>query len=191
MSKIVLAMFASLDGFVEDDGGAMIRPEWSDDLEQHWSSPNIDPCCTLLYGARAFEQNAKIWPAAAQDAASSESFRQLVARMNSLPKVVMSKSLVTPEWNAEISRDDLRSTIERLKAGTRDVIAVGGVTFAANLLAEDLVDEYRLLLLPTLVGGGHSLFKFAHPRIDLALTSHRVMNTGAVLLEYSRKSVVS
>ena len=58
---------------------------------------------------------------------------------------------------------------------------------AANLLAENLVDEYRLLFLPRLRGRGHSLFKVGHARMDLMLTSQRVMDTGAILLEYRRR----
>lgn len=106
--------------------------------------------------------------------------------MNGLSKVVISKSLETTEWNASVSRGPLRETVAQLKAGDRDVIAVGGVTLAASLLAEDLVDEYRLLLPPVLTGGGHSLYKSAHPPIKLKLTAHRVMDTGSVLLEYAR-----
>ena len=187
MGKIILAMFATLDGFVEDAEGTMVRPEWSNDLEEFWSAPNIDAQCTLLYGARAFEQNAAIWPGAATDPTNSDGFRQLAARMNALPKMVLSHTIRTPGWNAEVSDAPLAEAIERLRQGPRDVIAVGGVTLAANLLAGDLVDEYRLLLLPALLGGGHSLYKVAHPRIDLKLRTHRVMDTGAVLLEYVRQ----
>lgn len=106
--------------------------------------------------------------------------------MNGLPKVVLSRSITTPGWNAEAVDAPLETAIERLRQGPRDVIAVGGVTLAANLLTADLVDEYRLLLLPTLLGGGHTLYKAAHPRIDFKLRAHRAMDTGAVLLEYVR-----
>src|SRR4051794_31487889 len=103
MAKIILAMFATLDGYVEDQDGSMIRPEWSDDLEQFWSSPNIDAQTTLLYGSTAFQQNAKIWPKTAANPHTSASFRTVAERMNGMPKVVISKSLETTEWNAQVS----------------------------------------------------------------------------------------
>ncbi len=68
-----------------------------------------------------------------------------------------------------------------------DINAVGGVSLAAALLAEDLVDEYRLLVTPHLFGGGHSVFKHPHAPIALALEDVRRMDTGAVRLTYARR----
>jgi dihydrofolate reductase len=186
MPKIILAMFATLDGFVETPDGKMIAPAWSDDLERFWSEANTTGDITLLYGRRAFEQNAALWPAVEQDENNGSAFRTMAARMNRLPKVVISNSLRTAGWNSSIARGRLSNTIGELKGVSRDVIAVGGVTLAANLLAEDLVDEYRLLMMPTFHGGGHSLFKTPHAPISLNLKSHRAMDSGAVLLEYTR-----
>ncbi len=86
MSKLILSMFMTLDGFVEGPDGAMIRPDWSDDLEQHWSAPNVAPGSLLLYGRRAFEQNAPLWPAMEQDERNSAAFRALARTMNGCPR---------------------------------------------------------------------------------------------------------
>jgi len=160
MSRLILSMFMTLDGFVENPAGTLIRPEWSDDLEEHWSRPNIAPGSLLLYGRRAFEQNAPLWPAMAADEKNSPGFRALARTMNELPKVVVSQTLTSVGWNATVSRQGLDVTVRELKqrfAG--DIIAVGGVSIAAALLAADLVDVYRVLVLPQLAGAGHSLFK--------------------------------
>ena len=187
MSRLVLSMFLTLDGFVEGPDGSMIRPDWSDDLEQHWSAPNVAQGSLLLYGRRAFEQNAPLWPAMAADENNGLAFRALARTMNALPKVVVSSTLEAPGWNATVSRGPLAETVRGLKRSfDGDINAVGGVTLAASLLAEDLVDEYRLLLMPHLQGTGHSLFKQAHAPIGLALQDVRRMDTGAVRLTYLR-----
>jgi len=187
MSRLVLSMFLTLDGFVEAPDGSMIRPDWSDDLEQHWSAPNVAQGSLLLYGRRAFEQNAPLWPAMEADPGNSSAFRALARTMNALPKVVVSSTLTDPGWNATVSRGPLAETVRRLKQSfDGDINAVGGVTLAAGLLAGDLVDEYRLLLMPRLQGAGHSLFKESHSPIGLALHDVKTMDTGAVRLTYLR-----
>jgi dihydrofolate reductase len=187
MSRLVLSMFLTLDGFVEAPDGSMIRPDWSDDLEQHWSAPNVAEGSVLLYGRRAFEQNAPLWPAMAADESNAASFRALARRMNALPKVVVSSTLANPGWNATVSRGPLAETVRGLKRSfDGDINAVGGVTLAASLLAEDLVDEYRLLLMPRLQGAGHSLFKASHAPLGLTLQDVKRMDTGAVRLTYLR-----
>lgn len=188
MSKLILSMFMTVDGFVEAPNGTMIRPDWSDDMERNWSEPNVAPGSLLLYGRRAFEQNAALWPALEQDEQNPAAFRALARRMNQLPKVVVSRTLQDPGWNATVSATALAETVSALKQSfSGDINAVGGVTLAAALLAEDLVDQYRLLVMPQLFGGGHSLFKQPHAPIALMLEDVRRMDTGAVRLTYRRR----
>ena len=187
MSHLILSMFLTLDGFVEGTDGTLIRPDWSDDMEQHWSRPNIAPGSVLLYGRRAFEQNAALWPAMEKDERNAAGFRALARTMNELPKVVLSSTLTSVQWKAQVSNASLVETVQHLKrtfAG--DINAVGGVTLAASLLAADLVDEYRLLLMPKLFGSGHSLFKQPHAPISLQLADVLRTDTGAVRLTYRR-----
>lgn len=187
MSRLILSMFLTLDGFVQSPKGELIRPDWSGDLERHWSAPNIAPGSLLLYGRKAFEENAPLWPAMARDERNSAEFRAVAQRMNELPKVVVSSTLKSAGWNATVSSGPLQDTVRRLRqefAG--DINAVGGVTLAASLLAADLVDEYRLLLMPQLHGAGHSLFKHGHAPLALSLQDVRRMDTGAVRLTYLR-----
>jgi dihydrofolate reductase len=187
MTKLILSMFMTLDGFVKGPNGDMIRPDWSDDMQQNWSAPNIAADSLLLYGRAAFEENATLWPAMEKDETYSSAFRQAARTMNQLPKVVISKTLRNPSWNATVSADPLIDTVRKLKqtfAG--DINAVGGVTLAATLLAEDLVDEYRLLFMPKLFGGGNSVFKEPHAPITLELANVYKMDTGSVRLTYLR-----
>ncbi|MET3667460.1 dihydrofolate reductase family protein [Caulobacter sp. 1776] len=187
MSKLILSMFMTLDGFVEAPGGGLIRPDWSEDMERNWSTPNVAPDSLLLYGRRAFEQNAPLWPAMERDENNSVAFRALARTMNELPKVVVSRTLTAPGWNATVSKDSLGDTVRRLKQSfAGEINAVGGVTLAATLLAGDLVDEYRLLLMPHLFGAGHSVFKARHAPIALSLEDVHRMDTGAVRLTYRR-----
>jgi len=93
MSRWILGMFLTLDGFAEGPDGSMIRPDGSDDPQQHGSAPNAAPGSMLPYGRRAFEQNAPPWPAMAVDEKNSPAFRALARTMNALPKVVVSATI--------------------------------------------------------------------------------------------------
>src|SRR6185312_10615109 len=108
--------------------------------------------------------------------------------MNSLPKTVVSATLTgDPGWNGEIVSGDLTGAVARLKRETQgDIQSFGGAGLADSLIRADLVDVYRLLLVPVLQGGGKRLFTDGRPAADLALTDARRLDTGAMLLTYAK-----
>ena len=67
MSKVILAMFMSLDGFIEGPDGEFVPPDWSGDLQRYWADDNTDAAGTLLYGRVNFQFNAGFWQGAAAD----------------------------------------------------------------------------------------------------------------------------
>ena len=107
--------------------------------------------------------------------------------MNSLPKTVFSRTLSgDPGWNATLS-DDLPGAVGRLKAEAGgDIYSFGGAGLAQSLVAHDLVDEYRLLVTPTLLGDGKRLLEGGRPRVPLTLLDAQRLDTGAVILHYER-----
>ncbi|HET8727606.1 MAG TPA: dihydrofolate reductase family protein, partial [Alphaproteobacteria bacterium] len=110
------------------------------------------------------------------------------ATMNRLPKTVVSTTLSgDPGWNATVVKDDLAGAVSRLKAGaTGDVYSFGGAGLANSLVALDLVDEYRLMVTPGLLGDGKRMFEGGLPRIALDLIEAKPLDTGAVILHYRR-----
>ena len=185
MTKLVLAMFISLDGYIEGPGGEFIPPAWSGDLEQHWSGDNLARAGRLLYGRANFVFNRDFWSDPNGPAAGMPS----AATMNALPKSVVSRTLNgDPGWNGSVISDDLPSALGRVKAQmTRgDLMSFGGARLAQSLIGLDLVDEYKLMVVPMLFGGGRRLFAEGAPRHSLELIDSRPLDTGAIILRYQR-----
>ena len=92
-----------------------------------------------------------------------------------------------PGWNATLVSGDLPGAIARLKATSLgDLYMFGGAGIANSVMALDLVDEYRLMVTPDLLGDGKRLFAYGGPRLALSLVESRPLDTGAVILRYRR-----
>ena len=188
MAKLVLSMFMSLDGYIEGAGGEFVPPQWSDDLERHWSGYALERAGHLLYGCVNFLFNKGFWSAAETDPESPAAGIGHAGRMNALPKTVFSRTLSgDPGWNATLVKDDLAGAIDRLKQEVEgDLYMFGGAGIANSVVALDLVDEYRLMLTPSLLGEGKRLFEGGRPRVPLSLIDAKPLDTGAVILHYRR-----
>lgn len=184
MRPLVLAMFVSLDGFIEGPSKQLVPPAWSDDLKQHWSDHNIDRAGALLYGRVVYEVMARHWQPAATDPANPQ--HEFAQRMTRLPKFVLSKTLTDPTWaNTTIVADNLADEIGKLKQQEgKDLMLFGGAAIAANLMKLNLIDEYRLMIVPVLLGGGTPLFSGGYDRSKLKLIESRTLDTGAIILSY-------
>jgi dihydrofolate reductase len=188
MAKLVLSMFTSLDGYIEGPGGEFVPPAWSDDLERHWSGYALERAGHLLYGRTNFLFNKGFWSAAETDPDSPAAGIAYAGIMNRLPKTVFSTTLTgDPGWNASLVKDDVAGAVARLKAEVQgDLYLFGGAGIANSIVALDLVDEYRLMVTPGLLGNGKRLFEGGRPRIALNLIEAKPLDTGAVILHYRR-----
>jgi dihydrofolate reductase len=187
MAKLVLSVFISLDGYTEMPGGVFTPPEWSDDMEQ-WALASTSAAGHLLYGRVNFLFNKDFWSAAETDPTSPAAGISYAGRMNSLPKTVVSTTLTgDPGWNGRIVSGDLVGAVAKLKAEVEgDIYSYGGAGLANSLMALDLVDEYRILVIPRLFGDGKRLFGGGLPQIGLKLVETKTLDTGAVSLRYHR-----
>jgi dihydrofolate reductase len=188
MAKLVLAMFISLDGYIEGPNGEFVPPAWSDDLEKHWSGYGLGRAAHLLYGRKNFLFNKGFWGEAETDPNSPAAGISYAGTMNRLPKTVFSKTLSgDPGWNGTLASPDIAATVNKLKAeAPGDLFTFGGAGLANSLVALDLVDEYRLMVTPALFGDGKRLFEPGLPRLALSLIETRPLNTGAIILHYQR-----
>jgi len=188
MAKLVLSMFTSLDGYIEGPGGEFVPPDWSDDLGRHWSGYALERAGHLIYGRVNFLFNKGFWSAAETDPDSPAAGISYAATMNALPKTVFSTTLQgDPGWNARLVKDDLSGAITRLKEeAAGDLYLFGGAGIPHSLVGLDLVDEYRLMVTPSLLGDGKRLFEGGRPRIRLSLIEAKQLDTGAVILHYRR-----
>lgn len=186
--KLVLSMFTSLDGYIEGPGGEFVPPAWSDDVERHWSGYALERAGHLLYGRTNFLFNKGFWSAAETDPGSPAAGISYATTMNRLPKTVFSTTLSgDPGWNGTLASGNVAATVASLKEGAGgDLYCFGGAGLANSLARLDLVDEYRLMVTPTLLGDGKRLFESGLPRLALTLVETRRLDTGAVILHYCR-----
>lgn len=184
MGTLTVAMFMTLDGFTETPHGELISPDWSDQMQEHWSGANAHEGQLLLYGRTAFEFNAGYWPTADSEG-NGAAYREFARTMNALPKVVLSDTLHEVGWNATVERGPVAEAVERIKRRhDGEIVAVGGISIVRALIASGLVDHYRLLLMPRIAGAGRSVFGSGGPGAGLQLVGSCTLDTGALLLDY-------
>lgn len=179
MRNVVLYMSMSLDGFVGSDrehpGVAMTEDA---DLKQ-WKLDRIGRAGAHLMGRVSYQEMSAFWPHSADPYA---------APMNDIPKVVFSRTLSDAEaiWPVtRIARGDLPTEIASIKAEPgADVIVWGGAGFAGALAAADLIDEYRLLVQPLVLGQGQALFDRLPGSRHLDLVAATPFPSGVVVQIY-------
>jgi dihydrofolate reductase len=160
MGKIVVSEFISLDGVIEDPGGAegYRHGGWSfqwarGDAGNQFKLDELTDAQALLLGRVTYTGFAAAWPNIVDEVG-------FAATMNSMPKYVVSKTVQDPTWqNTSVLSGDPVTEITALKERTDGNILVGGSASVAQLLQRnDLVDEYRLMVFPVLLGSGKRLF---------------------------------
>jgi dihydrofolate reductase len=189
--RIVITQFLSLDGVSQGPGSADEDP--SDGFGRGgWFVPHLDEVFVqrasdwlsladgLLLGRRTYEAFARDWP---QITDPDDPF---TARMNALPKYVVTNTLGEGVWHpTTVLRGDPIETVGALRARPgRELQVHGSARLAASLLAAGLVDALRLALAPTVVGGGRRLFARPGASAGLRLARQEVTGSGLVLLEY-------
>ena len=153
MASLVLKMSSSLDGYVAPIDGSTdwIAAGGSDDGFS-WTVETVSNAAAHLIGAATYAEWATHWPGASGPFAKP---------INEIPKVVFSNSLTTADWGeAEIAAGDLAEAITRLKRERSDgyLLAHGGARFARSLVETGLIDEYRLVVHPVVLGAGERIF---------------------------------
>jgi dihydrofolate reductase len=196
MRDLVVTAFTTLDGVVQAPGGA---DEDRDGGFEHggWAVPGIDEqviglmqeqvtrAGALLLGRRTYDIFAATWPLAGAD-------DPIGARMNGLPKHVVSRSRQDPTWANSTQLDgevaEAVAALKREPGGEVQVHGSGGLV--QELLAHDLVDELRLLVFPVLLGTGKRLFGGGTVPAGLRLVSTMTTATGVVVSTYARGGAV-
>src|SRR6266516_2704317 len=184
MRKIIVSEYVTLDGVMEDPGGAegFKHGGWSFGFggadQQQYKFEELFACDALLLCRRTYEGFAAAWPNMPGTGAYGE-------RMNSLPKYVASMSLTEVTWNATLIKGDLAEELSRLKqeAG-QDVLIFGSGDLVRTLHERDLIDEYRLMIFPIVLGSGKRLFPGGNEKKVLKLVETRALGSGVVLLTY-------
>src|SRR3954471_13773001 len=153
MASLVLKMSVSLDGYIAPVDGSTdwIAAGRSDDA-LGWTVETVSNAATHLIGSTTYAAWATYWPGASGPFAKP---------MNEIPKVVFSNSLASADWgDTTISAGDLAAAVTRLKQERPDgyLLAHGGARFARSLVETGLIDEYRLVIHPGVLGAGERIF---------------------------------
>jgi len=182
MRSVTYSMSISADGYIVGPDGDF---DWAmpDEVFRFWID-EIREVGVHLLGRRLYE-TMLYWETADQDGSLDDAELEWTALWKPLPKVVFSTTLSVVEGNARLASDGLAEEIERLRAepGEGD-IAIGGATLAAEAAALGLIDEYRAMVYPVLVGGGISFFPQRERRVALELVETRTFSSRVVYLRY-------
>ncbi len=191
MSKLTYSFSVSLDGFINDAAGSL---EWIDMTEEihAWFNDRAREAAASLYGRRLWETMAAYWPDALTDADANPVILDFARIWNATPKIVFSSTLdassVAAVANARLERGSLLDALPRLRDEFPGELEVGGAALAAPLIRRNLIDEYRLVVHPVVLGSGTPFLPPLGSPLRLRLVESRPFASGAVLLRYDRPS---
>lgn len=178
MRKLFFQMMVSLDGYFEKPNRAYDWHVIDDDFVRYVDEmlKSID---TIVLGRKTYESFAAFWPSATSPDAPS---------MNGLPKVVFSRTLKDLTWsNSRLAKASIEDEIRELKSKPgKDIALLASNTLATSLMRLDLIDEYRILLAPVVLGAGTPLFDGLVTTSRMKLLSAKTFASGVVTLTYTR-----
>ncbi len=178
MRRVIASMYLTLDGVMESPDKWSFQ-FWSEEsakfkLDELFSSD------ALLLGRVTYQGFAAAWPSMTDEAGFAN-------RMNSLPKYVVSTTLEEPlEWNnSRLIRENILEEVQKLKQQPgQDVLIYGSGELVRTLMQHDLIDEYRLMVFPIVIGSGEQLFQGGSGTKTLKLKDVKSFSSGVVVLTY-------
>ncbi|GAC1378200.1 MAG: dihydrofolate reductase family protein [Ktedonobacteraceae bacterium] len=179
MRKIVVSEYVTLDGVMEDPGGGgWSFPFWNEEAAKY-KFDELFASDALLLGRVTYEGFAKAWPAMKDELGFAD-------RMNSLPKYVVSTTLSEGTWNnTRVIKEYVVEEIAALKQQPGlDILVGGSAELVHTLMRHGLVDEYKLMIHPIVVGKGKRLFKDGIDRRIMKLAETKSFSSGIVILIY-------
>jgi len=184
MRRIVQSIYVTLDGVMEAPN------KWSFDFWNEEAAKfkfdELFACDALLLGRVTYQGFAAAWPSMTDEGGFAD-------RMNNLPKFVVSTTLEKAEWNnSTLIKENVVEEISRLKQQPgQDILVAGSADLGHTLMQYDLIDEYKFMLHPVVVGSGKRLFKEGIDKKVLRLVDTKAFRSGIVILTYEpvRKEV--
>jgi dihydrofolate reductase len=191
MRRLIVNEWMTFDGVVQSAGadddktGGFDHGGWHipymDEMAQKWVAEGYADAGGFLFGRRTYELLVGYWPHAKKE-------EEPVARpLNELPKYVASTTLSEPlEWqNSQLLKGDVAKAVEELKREDgKDLHVIGSTQLVHTLMENDLIDGYRLMIDPLLIGGGKRFFRDDGELRPMELVESKVATTGAILATY-------
>jgi dihydrofolate reductase len=188
VSKVVVSEFVTLDRVMEDPGGAEGTPGggWAFKFERgpegdKFKLDELMSADCMLLGRTTYEGFANAWPSMKDEVGFAD-------RMNGMVKHVVSRSIEDPSWNnTRVISGEVAGAVAQLKSEPGgDILVAGSATLVHALTAADLVDEYRLMVYPLLLGAGKRLFAEGSPPAAFELLACQAVGGGVLALSYAR-----
>ncbi len=180
-SRVILFNMVSLDGYFAGPNGDI---SWHNvDAEfNEFAIAQLKTAGALIFGRVTYEMMASYWPAEA----AIKDDPEVAGLMNSLPKIAVSRTLARAEWhNTRLIKTGVGDAIRELKqSAAGNLLVFGSANLATSLTRLGLIDEYRMMVNPVVLGAGSPLFAGITERFALKLLSARTFRSGNVLLTY-------
>jgi dihydrofolate reductase len=188
MRKLIFAINVTIDGFA--DHTAVIA---DDELHDFYTSL-LNDVDTLLFGRKTYQLMESYWPKASEDPQATKSTIEFANKINSLHKIVFSRTLDKANWNnTRLIKENIVEEVKKIKNQSGKNTSIGGLSTASIFLKEGLIDEYWFLVQPIVLGNGRRLFsqrdgspESLNDRINLKLVEVKKFKSGVVALHYKK-----
>jgi dihydrofolate reductase len=185
VGRIVVTEFVSLDGVMEDPGGAEDYKHggWTFQFDRgegdKFKLDETMSSAALLLGRKTYEGFAAAWPSRTDDMGFADKF-------NSMPKYVVSSTLENPEWNnSTVLGGDLKEEVAKVREEVDgDIVVHGSAQLVHALVENDLVDELRLMVFPVVLGSGKRVFGEMGDMKRFELADSKAVGDGIAILTY-------
>src|SRR6266516_842652 len=177
MRKVIVSEYVTLDGVMEEPGTWSFQ-FWNDEAAK-FKFDELFASDALLLGRVTYQGFAKAWPSMTDEQGFAD-------RMNSLPKFVVSTTLKEVEWNnARLMKGNIAEEVSKLKQQPgQDILVSGSGELVHTLMQHDLIDEYRLMVHPVVLGSGKRLFRDGSDTTVLRLVDTKTFSSAVVVLTY-------
>ena len=181
MRKITVFNFVTLNGYYKGPNGDISWHRHGEE-ENEFAAGNLKSGGILLFGRVTYEMMASYWPTPA----AAENDPAVAEGMNKAEKIVFSRTLKKAEWNnTRLIKDNIVEEIKKMKQTPgEDMVLLGSGSILTQFAEKGLIDEYKIMVDPVVIGGGTPILKDIRHKLDLKLTKTKTFKSGVVLLCY-------
>lgn len=186
MRKIILSMQISLDGFISGPDGDMSWIKTDDEEDWHDMFEMLESVDLLLLGSKMYPEYRDYWKKTLVNPDASEDDLAYARFAEKTKHIVFSNTITDPGWeNTEIIMGNAEDAVKKIKKQSgKDIYLVGGAKLPASLIAAGLVDEYRLVINPAIIGSGKSFFRDQHTKHLLKPVETKILTSGIIIARY-------
>jgi dihydrofolate reductase len=188
MRKVIVFIMISLDGYFEGPDHELDWHNVDAEFNDTFAMPQLNEADTLIFGRRTYELMVSYWPTDAAQRNDSA----IAGKMNSLPKIVFSRTLKNADWhNTTLLQENATEQLRELKdTPGKDMLVLGSSKLCVSLLSAGLIDEIRLIVNPVILGKGNTVFGGITEPVRMQLLDTKTFKSDNVLLRYTpQKSI--